>query len=658
MSRARLRDNSSAVSLFPFLAVLICTMGALIVVLLVVTRLERNEARQRALTAARTAPKKEPSVAEDARRELEKANRNLAQLDAIRKRAENQLEHDNLRLRHVEDHMRRLQDELAKLQLAAEELDAMSEKHFDDRTQAEREAARLEQLAADMRGAIDSLRSETGQKKRSYAIVPYVGANGTHRPPIYIECRDDQVILQPEGVELTESDFFPPYGPGNPLAASIRAATEYIAQRQPIGDRGVGIEPYPLLLVRPSGIFRFHNAKKAIQAAGVEFGYQFVDGDWALEYPAADPELANVEYRALELARERQRLLAAAAPTLYNGFEPSRDNDFGEDQFGSEFFGGDGGDLDELVFEEGREATARSQESIDVGHSSLHPSARSAATEAGRAAATVDRARGGNRDAQRAPSGEHATDAQRGGGGSGESHFASVPSVAAVRGKSNSSAERSEDNLAIGEKMHGGQLSTGSPRPGSIASAEATVEAQRSAGTGAVSLPQNNSTSAAISTAETTSASGARSAAQSIDDEPQKSNVSQPRGHDWDFRNKHPTAVPIRRTVRVVIRADRIAILPDAAQPTDSAGDGGEVVLTGATAEGIDQFAKLLRNRMEGWGSAGKGLYWRPVLEIIVGPDGERRAAELARLLKNSGLELRRASTTAHDSGGDSRAAR
>ena len=42
MSRAKLVDNSATVSLFPFLAVLLCTMGALLVVLVAISRTART----------------------------------------------------------------------------------------------------------------------------------------------------------------------------------------------------------------------------------------------------------------------------------------------------------------------------------------------------------------------------------------------------------------------------------------------------------------------------------------------------------------------------------------------------------------------------------------------------------------------------------------
>ena len=61
-----------------------------------------------------------------------------------------------------------------------------------------------------------------------------------------------------------------------------------------------------------------------------------------------------------------------------------------------------------------------------------------------------------------------------------------------------------------------------------------------------------------------------------------------------------------------------------------------------------------LETQIKDWGMAGRGLYWRPVLEVNIAPDGEQRAADITRLLKNSGIELRAASTIATQNQGAS----
>ena len=60
MNRVASADNSDAMSLFPFLAVLLCTMGALIVLLVVVAHQSRLQASQEAAM-----PPPEAGVKED-----------------------------------------------------------------------------------------------------------------------------------------------------------------------------------------------------------------------------------------------------------------------------------------------------------------------------------------------------------------------------------------------------------------------------------------------------------------------------------------------------------------------------------------------------------------------------------------------------------------
>jgi hypothetical protein len=117
------------------------------------------------------------------------------------------------------------------------------------------------------------------------------------------------------------------------------------------------------------------------------------------------------------------------------------------------------------------------------------------------------------------------------------------------------------------------------------------------------------------------------------------------RGKDWALRQKPQRSIPIRRTIRVAVREDQLTILPDDA-PKSLTGPAGNVVpMKGDTVESLDEFVKQVRNQIDGWGIAGNGLYWRPVIILDVAPEGERRANDLARLLKNSGLELKNEAT-------------
>jgi hypothetical protein len=96
----------------------------------------------------------------------------------------------------------------------------------------------------------------------------------------------------------------------------------------------------------------------------------------------------------------------------------------------------------------------------------------------------------------------------------------------------------------------------------------------------------------------------------------------------------------VRRSIQVVVREDRVAILPDSAE-NDQATGGQEVSVTGPMRKHIDDIVTAIQRHVNDWGMAGNGLYWRPVLVLHVAPEAQPRARELAQLLKDSGIELR-----------------
>jgi hypothetical protein len=117
--------------------------------------------------------------------------------------------------------------------------------------------------------------------------------------------------------------------------------------------------------------------------------------------------------------------------------------------------------------------------------------------------------------------------------------------------------------------------------------------------------------------------------------------LAETRGKDWALKQKPQRATPVRRTIRVVVRDDQLTILPDDAPTTPNALGGKVIPMRGDTVESLDPFVKEVRDEIDGWGMAGTGLYWRPVIVLSVSPQGQRRASDLERLLKNSGLDMR-----------------
>ncbi len=59
------------------------------------------------------------------------------------------------------------------------------------------------------------------------------------------------------------------------------------------------------------------------------------------------------------------------------------------------------------------------------------------------------------------------------------------------------------------------------------------------------------------------------------------------------------------------------------------------------TTNTIDTFVSAIWDHIGAWGTAGRGMHWRPVLNVHVAPGAERRFADLEALLDGSGLTVR-----------------
>jgi hypothetical protein len=295
--------------LFPFLAVLVCTMGALILLLVVI-------ARQARLQAARAAAAEATQRDDDLNLQAELVQWRIEQLKTSLEKTQSQLTEARLNLGHLEDHARRLGNQLAQRQATFKDLDRLGDAGGRQRSKLEAELKLVQAEIAEAQRRLAEAERAAAQRRSSYAVVPYRGPHETHRRPIYVESRADSIILQPEGIVLTEEDFAGPMGPGNPLAAALRAAREHLLAQGSFDADGSD-EPYPLLLVRPDGIAAYYAARSALTSWASEFGYELIGDDWKLDFQSADSRLARVIRSAVATARIRQRQLAAAAPSHY-----------------------------------------------------------------------------------------------------------------------------------------------------------------------------------------------------------------------------------------------------------------------------------------------------------------------------------------------------
>ncbi len=495
MRRSRRTQSGAAVSMFPFLAVLLCIMGALIMLLVLLAQQAKVQA-----ASSHDDRLREAKIAEQ---RFVKQRRKLRSTQAhLRREIEeisSKLAEERLALSHVEKHARTLRKRLRELEslLATMEQDPSRQ---DATAKMTLRLNQLRQKIAALEIELEEAEEQAAQQQVSYAIVPYEGGNQTLRRPIYIECRSDAVILQPEGIRLTVADFHGPLDPSNPLAAALRSANEFFADNALAGQGPVG-EPYPFFLVRPDGVVSYAVARAALRSWGSEFGYELVEQDWNLKYPPEDPGLAKAEQEAVQRARQRQVQLARIAPSYYGSRRPTSFQSFDEE---SDPDGGDG--------KRGRGGYGRGGGRGDFVGSGNGPS-------------------GG--ESSRIGS-EFGADSQS--GNSGESDDSSGSGLA-TSGPTSATGESARGD---GSSFGGGASNGGSSTRGSTSGNSATDSAANGSADGEGTSAQGDSSS--------------QSSAQPLADG---------RGRDWAVPHSARGSIGIRRPIRILVRADHLVVMPD-----------------------------------------------------------------------------------------------
>jgi hypothetical protein len=658
MSRVRPASGAS-ISLFPFLAVLLCTMGALLVLLVLFSRSAKDSERAAAEAGLRQRE-------DDLRLEQEQLAWRLRQLQEVRDRTLADLSRARMQLAGVEDDNRKLADELDGLErMAAALADAAAP---DPAAAAALEV--LERRLKNARESLDKAKREQATKPPAYAVVPYEGVNGTHRRPLYIECSIDGVFLQPEGIRLGPADFEGPPGPGNPLASALRAAREHIAK----GPRESGdpaAQPYPLLLVRPSGVMAYYAAREAIQSWGSEFGYQFVDEDWTLDYPPRDPVLADAELRAVEESRRRIAWLGEVrksrpakpaqqyrAATTRGGVvadggpsvlgDQSR-FDWTEEQAAGGHAGGPGRGFVAAGAAGQREGGISTGDT--PGGDAILGGGGAGRGFAGNGSGRV----GGTGDAASAA---RSSDAEGGGAGgphaggdglgdrySGPSKFyaahagdATGAGGASAAGASAAGGASGAGGTTVGTQSSGAQSSgsaaTGASGSGGLASG-AAGQSRGGAGGGSAGpampgLAQSGGAAGGMLEGSREASSGGSASIS----------LAGKRGSNWASLATHDRPIPLRRPIRLECAADEFRILDDGGSRVEI-----RVPLGANTGDSIDLLVTAVHAKVTRWGIAGDRMYWKPELVLSETPDGRSRREDLERLLVDSGLETRPAAS-------------
>ncbi|MEX1041330.1 MAG: hypothetical protein WDZ51_11895 [Pirellulaceae bacterium] len=603
--RRRIGKNAVEISLFPFLAVLICTMGALIVLFVVMVLQARTAADPPPLAIEAPPPQveepQEPTGPPKA--EVEEQIRMLKQL---REEGQARLEESRLRLSGLEDHIQRVLEELRQLKGQIDILEAERDNQSASPEQTEEKIQAARRKIQEAEAKLEELREELKGRKPAYALVPYEGRNGTQRQPIYIECTEKAVIIQPEGIYLDGADFGPPMGPGNPLASALRIIREYRAEQA----GGLQANPYPLLIVRPGGAESYAAAREALKSWDADFGYELVDDELELAYPTADPFLAKQLVQAVEFARRRKIALIEAAPGRYGrlednpGLTASRNGGF-------QTIGRRGGEEGNSPFGENRFISGGGGASAPTGLSG------------------------------RPGGGEHTpTDQRRGRNGQGpgmggeESLGGDAPRLTSADGKSSDSnseqsGKRTGPRGEVGQEMNPNSDLAASSEPGQMTTSSAQLsENNASQNSNPAGQDQGQGAQGPKGTQNGTGGTGGSGRS----DNP----LAAQRGQNWALKQGSPRSTGITRPVSIECGGGELMLLPEPGSRLPAR----TIDVSGDPVEGIDHLVQLIDQRIDSWASAGRELYWKPVLHVQVLPGGEARFEQLQTLLYGSGMEV------------------
>ncbi len=615
MSRRR-TAKSTGVQLFTFLDVMICTMGALLVLLHGFARHGDTEAERVAQAAQREQAEQDAIDADFFRWRS-------THLREARTKTQADLDAERLKLSHIEDHQRRLEEKLAELKIAAEELEKASRAKAGKQSQNEAELAELQDEIARVRTAIASAPKNGKSQAVNYSVMPYDGRHGTHRRPIYIECRAHKIVLQPEGVEITPSDFLGHFGPGNPLSTALRAQREFMARQSPTGS--LDQEPYPLLLVRPDGIDAYWAARRAFDSSGSEFGYELVGGDWDLSFPPADERLKMVTAAVVAESSRRIATYLAASPqfqrmrsrTVYHvnsqhGVQQQTDDSRGAgrsiwtDPFQATYDGGSGGAPD------GFPATSGGRPNGDVQGAVLDGDPN------GALGSSVGMQQGNRPPGSGMPNADATGTAATAAGMAGAN--ANKPGSADAN---QTGAGTTNYHLLAGNAQHGaGGMQDGdkferdAAQPGGAGGLRAEDGLQGTADGDSM-------------TPSDMPALGKRGTGR-----PQS--IAATRGSGWGVNSQIGT-VGAARPVLIRCTADKLQIVSDTPGQSPQ-----EIPLQSSTEEAMDRLISSIWRQARNWGTAGRGMYWKPTLVIEVLPGGEQRFHDIQALLADSGLEVQR----------------
>jgi hypothetical protein len=345
MTRTQNR-TTNAVSLFPFLAVLVCAMGALIFLLIIITRRVRSDVVDHAMQiqsvplnaekysepeklpeivtvfppeperAAQLVPEPEQPVQEKPFLKIqpEPVDPDVAlriEIDSLasdrnkrqKKVADQQAALSNARMR-----LNETESQLERIKRRMMETEEKRRKNDNQTHSAVEKRGRLTAQLNKTRQQISQVRRQNALAVSRYAFMPFDGVSGTTRRPILIECSGAGLRFLPEGISLTLDDLEGFTLEVNPLLAGANSLAEYFSRKDPLEHtEEQASEPYALLLVRPSGSVSYYAARKLLSNLGRPFGYELIEEDWKLDLPELDPEAQRICKAAVDQTETKRK---------------------------------------------------------------------------------------------------------------------------------------------------------------------------------------------------------------------------------------------------------------------------------------------------------------------------------------------------------------
>ncbi len=315
MSRRRRQGLSP--SLFPFLAVLVCTLGTLILLLALVAENATAAAEQKARAEQRAEEKH--AVAEAVATRMTRASVEallseeefrVTELVAVRDEQTAELETKRDELTHIDDHIERLRKQLR--QLNDEVRQATGE--IETPAISDIAIAEIKERIESEQKTVEKLREDSADRSPRVVIVPHKGPNGTDRRPVYLECDAEGITIWPEGSRISMEQLENASYSANPLDAALRTIRMHVMQ-----NYGDSVPPYPLLVVRPDGIEIYGAARRAMQDWDDQFGYELVPAEVKLAFTKPDTNLKRRIEIAINTAAAEQRVRMAMTQRSLGG---------------------------------------------------------------------------------------------------------------------------------------------------------------------------------------------------------------------------------------------------------------------------------------------------------------------------------------------------